>query len=278
MRIRKLKDGTPLNSNFKLSPRKDSHLTPYNNHGTYKGLVIKKTHKEDENNRYKKSTTYDVMIVGGPRDGETVTSAVPHCGFGGTDNYLETTYKPASKKPDKDSPPHESDGSYVTLTFLDGHFGKPLITGGWPRSKDFGISESDDVAVKGHFNGLDISINKDGTINLKYGSTEINMDGKEGNLDIKTSKDANITSTGKTTIDSTGNVEIASAGSIQASGAAGIGFTGPFVNLGSNGATEQAVLGNLLKSWLDSHVHPSDNTPPTTPVPTSVLSSKVKVE
>jgi phage baseplate assembly protein V len=54
------------------------------------------------------------------------------------------------------------------------------------------------------------------------------------------------------------------------------------IDLGG-GATQQAVLGNLLKTAFEAHVHTatgpsSPTTPPTLPLPDGVLSSKVTVE
>lgn len=53
------------------------------------------------------------------------------------------------------------------------------------------------------------------------------------------------------------------------------------VYLGGPDASEPAVLGQSLKTWLDAHVHPTPFGPtggPVTPLPTSALSTVVKVK
>ena len=51
-----------------------------------------------------------------------------------------------------------------------------------------------------------------------------------------------------------------------------------YIALGSPNAIEPAVLGNLLYTWLVSHVHGPPGSPPATPPPPGILSRKVYVE
>lgn len=56
---------------------------------------------------------------------------------------------------------------------------------------------------------------------------------------------------------------------------------GPEVVLGATNATEPLLLGNQVKTWLDTHTHPSPFGPtsaPTTPLPTAALSTKHKAD
>jgi len=53
------------------------------------------------------------------------------------------------------------------------------------------------------------------------------------------------------------------------------------VRLGAGDAAQSAVLGDLLKTWLDAHVHSTGigpSGPPTVPLPDTTLSTKVKVK
>jgi uncharacterized protein involved in type VI secretion and phage assembly len=76
-----------------------------------------------------------------------------------------------------------------------------------------------------------------------------------------------------------GNVTVTATGEIKLS-AKKVTVEADSIDLGG-GATQRAVLGDLVKTAFDSHTHPTPQGPssvPTVPLPDGVLSSKVTVE
>ena len=213
--------------------------------------------------------------------------------------------------------PDITDASYVVVAFMNGYHSSPFIIGGWkqPNNTGHGATEADGSHVKGQFQGTFWLIDNDGVLTIDHNGTSFVLD-NEGNISITTTAQMSITSTGDTTINSSSNVNITSSSntgitvggnaniavtgnttlnaslinltgtgavtitgaSVAVAGGGEIAFTRPSVTLGSASATEAIILGNLFKSWVDNHVHSGHNVPPTTPMPSSCLSTKSKVE
>lgn len=224
----RLPDGTVLNSNLKITPILDNK-SKYQNNGTHKVMIIKSVPIDDENNRFKQGVEYAGVIIGGPRDGEILTNIQATDGFGGEGNFHETVLTPKTKvikgknKGDK-TPPENTDGSYAMVTFLGGHFNHPVILGGLPQpnNAEYGAKKEDGTLLRGKFQGLSYSINKDGVLTLQREGTTIIID-----------------SANQVNIVSDKNVKIDSASKIE---------------LGA-GATQSFVLGDIFQTLFNGHTH-----------------------
>ena len=282
MSNRRLHTGHIVSSNTKLTAR--TGPSQYANYGVYKAQIIEAIAKGDPRNRWKKGVEYTAVVVGGPRNGELLHSVVPLCGFGGDKNFSEQVYTPRrkvlkGKDQGSSTPPENTDGSYVILSFLSGDINFPVILSGasQPNNTEYGAGEDDGARILGSYNGLRWNIDSSGKMTISNNGTSIVLDGPSGGVTITTTQDANINSSGKTNITSSGDVSVTSSGGVEVNGAAGINFTGPFVHLGSSGAAEQVIRGNDFKSYFDTHVHGGSG-PPSTPMPTSTLSTKITTD
>jgi hypothetical protein len=142
--MRKLRDGTILNSNTRLNKAPDNQ-SKYNNFSIHKAMITKSISKDDDKNQDKKGVGYEAVICGGEREGEVIRKLRPLCSFGGNENYNEVVYKPkeqvlSGKDKGEKTPPEHTDGSYVIVGFLNGHYNHPIILGGWaqPNNSEYG--------------------------------------------------------------------------------------------------------------------------------------------
>lgn len=304
MSSRRLRDGTVLNANLRLT-QAPNNTSKYQNFGLYKAQILELIPKGDPRNKWKKGVEYRAVLVGGKRDGEELHGLVPLCGIGGEANFNEVVYKPRTKtlrgknKGDKTAP-DATDGSYVVVSFLNGHYNFPIIMSGWaqPNNTDYGATAEDDLRILGRYQGLRWNIDKSGKLTIDHSGTSIVLDGPEGdvtvtttqktvvnatdNVEVNSSSEVRVASTGKTQVDAGGDVDVTAAGEANISGANGITFFGPFTKIGSSGASEHVILGDLFKIFFDAHVHldPQGGVtgPPTVDMPAYTLSTKATVE
>jgi hypothetical protein len=78
-----------------------------------------------------------------------------------------------------------------------------------------------------------------------------------------------------------GNVKSTASGTQELSGAGGVGLTGPTVALGSLGASQALIRGNVFQGIFDGHVHPDAQGGMTGPPTTSAgpaLSGTIKLD
>ena len=289
MGFKTLQDGSVLSSNTLIN-KATSDRSKYVNYGFYKAAILSKIPVGDPRNRNKASVEYDAVILSGNRQGELVSNVMTLDTFGGQDNFQEITYAPKTKVNNgKDNgnrtPPENTNASYVIIGFMNGYYNNPVILGGWrqPNNKITGATDAEDLIIRGAFQKLNWSVNKDGKLTVSHSGTSISLD-EDGNISIVTTKDTSIQSnqnvsiesTGNTSVNSTGNVEVTSAAAVQIGGAAGVTFTGPFVKLGEN-AVEAIILGDSFKTFFDGHTH-GGGPPPNVAMPSSTLSPTSKVE
>lgn len=291
MSSRTLADGTVLNSNVRLTPAANNE-SKSNNFGLYKAQILEAIPKGHKKNLWKKGVEYKAVLVGGHRDGEVLSNLIPLDSFGGADNFNEIVYTPrttvlSGKNQGDGTPPSKTNGSYVIVAFLNGHYNHPVIISGWaqPNNTDYGASEDDGVRLLGRYQGLRWNIDKSGKLTIDHNGTSITLDGAEGDVTVTTQNkltvnatgDVDVNSSGSVTVASQGDATVTSSGSANVSGANGITFTGPFTKIGSAGATEHLIFGDAFKTYFDGHIH-GGGPPPSTPMPTGTLSTKATVD
>lgn len=86
--------------------------------------------------------TYDVVVLGGHRNGFTLSGCRLSAALSGNNNYHEVTLRPASK-PLLETPLEQQDGDIVFVQFLDGRKEMPIIVG-----KDQGLATLDQIGAK----------------------------------------------------------------------------------------------------------------------------------
>lgn len=96
----------------------------------------------------------------------------------------------------------------------------------------------------------------------------------KGTQDITVTGDQTVTLKAKQTVEITGEQEITGKAGSKENWANTKSITAKALKLGSEGASEPAVLGLKLISWLASHTHPSSGTPPVQAGQVSQLVSK----
>lgn len=169
------------------------------------GEVIDIYYKDDERNVSKKFVEYDVLVQH-RSNGTAVTKTYNHCiamdFFGGKTDTLKSRYRADSTALNKGK--RAGDGSKVLLLCINGENHNAVIIGGISDSETAPDDKDDGHSLHFRFNGMDITINKDGELLVEYqGATEKNGDLRE---------DVDEKSTGTSIhIKKNGNVEIADA-------------------------------------------------------------------
>ncbi len=229
-------DGQVLSSNLKINDHKNPSDLKYNNFGLHKVMLLTAIPVDDKNNKYKQGVEYTGVIVGGPRDGEFISNLQPSDGFGGKDNFFETVYTPktevirGSNKGDKTAT-ENTDGSFVLVSFLNGHQNSPIIMGGYrqPNNENYGATKDDGTVCRGQFQGLSFKVDKEGIFTLEKEGTTLIVDANSGGVFIDTDKDVKINSATK-------------------------------IELGTN-ATQSFVLGEAFQSLFNGHTHSGGSVP-----------------
>lgn len=125
---------TPANVEFKL----DFSLM--------RAMVTKVNYVDDPANTttlgQSPKVTYDVVVLGGHRNGFTLSACRLSAALSGNNNYHEVTLRPASK-PLRETPLDQQDGDIVFVQFLDGRKEMPIIVG-----KDQGIETLNQIGAK----------------------------------------------------------------------------------------------------------------------------------
>jgi phage gp45-like len=139
-----------------------------------------------------------------------------------------------------------------------------------------------ELRLRGKFQGLQWNINKDGKLIISYGDNQIILDGPNDNIEVTAAKGVTINANSENVeINSDGDTKVNSNGKVEVAAADSISFSGPDVALGSVGASQSGVLGDILKGILEGHTHPGDSGGTTGPMNQSMasaLSSKIKLE
>ncbi len=169
------------------------------------GRVVKVVYPEDEDNSNKKITEYTVDVYYSTDKDRTVVT-YHHVKisslFGGAADSLRWTPRLTtddSEATDDDTFKSINLGSIVIVACIDGSQRSGLILGGWPHPNDNVDSPKDDGHnLRFQFNGLDVTINKDGELAIsRLGPTKdngkpIKKDDEAAGSKITMTKDGNI--------------------------------------------------------------------------------------
>lgn len=132
----------------------------------FRCMVTKVFYVDDDLNVTKNAqnpeVTYKVVILGGFKQGQTLTNVRMSPEMGGDDNFTETTLTPASQ-PITDTRLSEQDGDIVMVQFIQGHQGYPLIVAmANSINSTKGTKKADGPRRLTQYNGLNQLINNAG--------------------------------------------------------------------------------------------------------------------
>lgn len=222
--------------------------------GPVLGLIVAKYAKDDEQNKYRMFTEYDVYYI----EQHIVLRRLPVMSvLNGLDNCAEITLTASGDIPELTDPEStwqrimDSEGDLVAVSWLDGTY--PVIMGVMNHLKAGGDGaplhsvESQQPWARVRYNTVDVNVTKDGELNVYVD------DGKEINLIIN----------GKSAIKIYNDV------------------SGVRVDLGDT-AIDFALLGTAFKTWWDAnvpgHTHGGGTSDLPAALPASVLSDKVRID
>lgn len=143
---------------------------------THRGMVIDVLYVDDPRNPTRNSQNpqmvYDVILIGGPREGQIIKNCRSMNALGGKSNYAETVYRKASK-------PfvgvgalrlNQQDGDIVYVEFVDGDQSAAVISGlgNHPLDKDnTGATKSNGPRMVWEYNGVFNEVNKNGELTIR---------------------------------------------------------------------------------------------------------------
>lgn len=161
-------------------------------YGLYRGMVTVVKYVDDQQNITQNSENpevlYDVVILGGLKQGQIVSNCRLSSDFGGNFNYYERVL-PASSKRFNEVPLEQHDGAIVFFEFTQGHSGYPVIVavdGGTKTVGKTGATKDEGPILRREYNGVfelidkfgDYTyIKKNGEINTETGQFEPNTSG-----------------------------------------------------------------------------------------------------
>ena len=151
-----------------------SNTTIRYDYGIYRCVVVQTRYVGADNptkNSKAKRVLYDLLILGGKREGQLLTNVRKASELGGNTNYAETVLT-ASTKP-IGTALSEHDGDIVLVQFLQGDYRYPIIThadNGLDTADEIGATEDDGVRSKRKFNGITTTIDADGILTLAFDS------------------------------------------------------------------------------------------------------------
>jgi hypothetical protein len=271
------------------------------------GIVVASYATTDQGNLSKLYPEYDVLAFEQNEDKGSTVSIYKNCpvasSLGSIADYFEMTVRPLQKKTTSGTVPSPSgqDGSIVLLLCLNGMSDTGIIVGSLPHPDRPTNIEGTAPQLYGEYNGVNVVVNQDGSTSLTFkGATDsygVPTDSSQGNTVVSIATDGSFQvqhSTITFTLDKSGSATRTTSGNttincqdaninctnstVTASDTAIV--EGKTVKLGVN-ASNAAVLGDIFKSYFDTHIHPTPigpSGPPVMPMPPSTLSKKVEVE
>lgn len=152
--------------------------------GIYRCMVIRVNFTDDETNLtfQNKQVTYDVLILSGRKEGQTIPNCKLSSELGGEFNYEERILKATTKafSGDKAEALSQHDGDIVYVAYVNGHTSTPVILGFGTQQLDqtnTGATRSDGMRSVKQFNGVKIEIDKNGKYTKQIKSGTYNDDG-----------------------------------------------------------------------------------------------------
>lgn len=156
-------------------------------HGIFKCMVMRVHYTDEETNLTQGAknpqVTYDVIVIGGKREGHIFNNVRDASALGGQYNYHEKIWRAASEpsfvKSDGGKEAIEQDGDIVFVAFVDGVTDAPVILGGGtsPLDEDqTGATKEDGPRMLFEYNGVNVLIDKDGQLFVTRKKGEQNPD------------------------------------------------------------------------------------------------------
>jgi len=165
------KDGSIQSANLPTKDRLQSNQMEID-YGIYRGLVIRRYFTDDAGNPTfdNKQVTYDVMILGGRKEGQTIPNCKLANSLGGQYNYQERILRPAQNPVFGNGKKAlaEQKGDIVYVSFV-GKTSNPVIIGLGTHPLDkttTGATASDGMRMIEEYNGVFREINKDGDLEI----------------------------------------------------------------------------------------------------------------
>lgn len=227
-----------------------------------------------------KQVQYNLTIISGPNAGGRIFNATDGQSGGSGFNFNETIRTPTTTKfvgTDKDPIPG-SNGEYVLVTYLGGNKQAPIITGSVsnPNNNDIVATKADGVRQLVEFNGVRISITKDGAYQISNVGGPKNKDGTrassassgtsftigsdggiiltDGTQTITINKNSSTEMSLKSfKVDSTGAIELNSGGSSTLNASGAMNINGSAVLIGGGGPPAATLGDQVLVTGTDSN-------------------------
>lgn len=171
MRYRRDKSAASSNNPRVMGDRRDQAI------GLFKAMVMDVVYTDDDANTTQDSDApevlYRVMVLGGPRDGQSFENARDLNIYGGVKNYSERPWKKARTLTKQDPASQfsteslqELNGDVVYISFLNGDPDYPVILGGAKHAKaeHTGATEEEGIRRVVNFNGIKLLVDRDGVI------------------------------------------------------------------------------------------------------------------
>lgn len=134
-------------------------------YGIYRCMVIDRKFKDNTRNMTNKAINarviYDVVVLGGFKEGEKISNCRFMTDLGGNINFSEIILKPTSKKLNTNLA--DQDGDIVYVAFIQGNIKAPVIIGCDNHLSNSNNANLEDGTRKvTEYNGVNIAINKNG--------------------------------------------------------------------------------------------------------------------
>jgi hypothetical protein len=161
------RDGSIRSANLPAKDLLKANLVEID-HNIYRCLITKRYFTDDKKNAtfQNKQVTYDAVILGGPKEGQTITNIKLAAHLGGQYNYHERILRPAQDPITGRGavPLAEQKGDIIYVAFV-GKTSNPVIIGLGTHPLDLdttGATKDDGMRYVEEYNGIFRSINKDG--------------------------------------------------------------------------------------------------------------------
>jgi len=151
-----------------------AHNATYKNFGLKAGIVTKVYESDDESNLSKLGPEYDVLVI--EQDADRSISAIQYKNcimadtFGSIADFFEYKLRAQTKEEgDSGRNPEKQNGAIVLMLCLDGASEKGIILKALKHpSRKETLDKDKDIHMQGEFNGLNVTVDKDGAFKLTF--------------------------------------------------------------------------------------------------------------
>lgn len=156
---------------------------------------------DDDKNVHKAGCEYTVLVSEKTENGTAIDQTYPSVTamdkFGGLADFMEFSYRPSETNEAKKRGAQFSEGATVLILCLNGSKEDAVIIGGMRHpNRENVLKKEDGHAMRGAFNGIEFSIDKDGAFSFEFkGATNVNgepLDDSVGVTSMKIEKDGTV--------------------------------------------------------------------------------------